>query len=126
MNWFEKDYPNYVPDHIIDPLVEQSRKNDQQILSSLGLQYDWENYDKRIGYNNAHDYLMPTLYPMPARNKINRVLDFGAGYGRQANLWAGNCETYVSIDAIECSYCLQSLYYSAMPLRVKELFGSPR
>lgn len=75
--------------------------------------FDFSRYEKRVGLNNAHDLLFPTLYPVPERNKINNVLDFGAGYGRQANLWARGGETiYVGLDAIPKSYCLQHVYYS--------------
>ena len=42
------------------------------------------------------------------------VLDFGAGFGRQANLWSQSEKDvlYVGMDAIPKSYCLQHIYYS--------------
>jgi SAM-dependent methyltransferase len=113
MNWYP-EFPNYFPEESIKRLIEQSLQTDEKILSKLGLTYDFANYyKKRIGLNNAHDFLIPSMYPVPERYKVKNVLDFGAGYGRQANLWSRDNENiYVGMDAIPTSYCLQHLYYS--------------
>lgn len=125
MNWFEKDYPDYLPETLTQPLVQKSLANDQKIFRDLGLQSDWVNYEKRIGLNNAHDSLFPQLYPVPdyAENRV--VLDFGAGYGRQANLWARENSVYIGMDAIVNSYCLQNLYYSSLGQPFTEYLDDP-
>ena len=87
MGWFREDYPDFIADERIASLVKASLANDEAILAKLGLTADLSAYEKRVGINNAHDYLLPNCLPVPARNRIRTVLDFGAGYGRQANLW---------------------------------------
>ncbi|MGL4598105.1 MAG: class I SAM-dependent methyltransferase [Bacteroidia bacterium] len=116
MNWFTSDYPDYMKTPEVLSLIEKSRKNDQRVLESFDLNYDFSNYDLRVGINNAHDFLLPQIYPVPERNRIHTVLDFGAGYGRQANLWTSerNDVCYIGMDAIVTSYCLQNLYYKSL------------
>jgi SAM-dependent methyltransferase len=128
MNWFNPHYANYLPESLTQPLVEKSKELDKKILAKYGLSYDFETkYDDRIGINNAHDYLFPNLYPSPARNQIKTVLDFGAGYGRVSNLWTQmNSEvTFVGMDAIPSSYCLQHLYYSAVNSDLNDYISDP-
>lgn len=112
MNWFGKEpYKNYINPDILNDLIKKSHETDEAILSKLGLTYDFNVYDGTVGLNNAHDFFIPQMYPVPERNKIKTVVDFGAGNGRQANLWSRNDRTFIGIDAIPSSYCLQNLYY---------------
>ena len=112
MNWFGKEpYGNYIASDKIQELVSKSRAKDSLILNKLGLNFDFSVYDTTVGINNAQDFLIPQLYPVPERNSIKTIVDCGAGYGRQANLWASPDKTYIGIDAIPNSYCLQNLYY---------------
>ncbi len=126
MNWFPKNYTNYLPLNLVSPLVEASREMDKKIITALNLQFDFTNYENRIGLNNAHDYIFPELYPVPERNKIRNILDFGAGFGRQANLWARNSTNiYLALDAIPKSYCLQHLYFSNIGRPFYDYINSP-
>ncbi len=127
MNWFASDYTNYIPENLINPLIEQSLENDKKILSKLGLTYDFGDfYKNRIGLNNAHDFLIPSIYPVPERYRIKNILDFGAGYGRQSNLWTMNKENiYVGMDAIPTSYCLQNIYYKNIGAPFYEYIDNP-
>jgi SAM-dependent methyltransferase len=127
MNWFASEYTNYLPANLINPLIEKSLSNDKAALSKLGLTYDFgDHYTKRIGLNNAHDFLIPAMYPVPERYKVKNVLDFGAGYGRQANLWSENAENiYIGMDAIPNSYCLQHIYYSNLGRPFYEYISNP-
>lgn len=113
MNWFQQSYPDYLPASLVSPLVHKSRDKDELILQRLGLDYNFSGYEDRVGINNAHDFIFPNLYPAPERYRIRNVLDFGAGYGRQANLWADKVKEgiFLGVDAIPNSYCLQHLYY---------------
>lgn len=114
-NWVSYyEHPDYFPDETMLQLVEISRRKDQAIFNKLSIKYDWSKYDKQIGRRNAQDYLLANFYPVPQRNKIYNILDFGAGYGRQANIWTQkrNDTIYVGMDAIPKSYCLQHLYYN--------------
>lgn len=127
MSWFRTDYPDYINDDRITKLVDASRANDERITRSLGLELDTSVYDKRVGLNNAHDHLLPQSYPVPERARIRTVLDFGAGYGRQANLWTTQDPDicYIGMDAIVNSYCLQHLYYNGLGVPFADYIDAP-
>ncbi|MBL0048722.1 MAG: methyltransferase domain-containing protein [Bacteroidetes bacterium] len=127
MNWFDKDFPDYTNSTEIEKLALKSFENEKQIFQNLGIPFTDQNYLKRVGVNNAHDFFIPQSYPRAARYKIKNVLDFGAGYGRQSNLWVGNRSEgmYVGVDAIESSYCLQNLYYHSISDKVNDYIDNP-
>lgn len=111
MKWFLPEYPDYIKTEQLHNLIDESRKNDQRILKEIGLDHDFSDYHLNVGLNNAHDFFIPQMYPVQERYKIKNVLDFGAGYGRQANLWSSvNDGIYLAMDAVPNSYCLQNLY----------------
>ncbi len=127
MNWFQMDYPDYLPSSLVLPLIDKSKDKDEIILQKLALDYDFSNYNKRVGINNAHDFIFPQMYPAPERNRIRNVIDFGAGYGRQANLWTDKVKEgiFLGIDAIPNSYCLQHLYYSKCGPALTDYIDAP-
>lgn len=124
---FMEKYTDYLPSALTQPLVDQSLENDKQILSKLSLNFDYKNYRQNIGINNAHDFILPNLYPVPERYRIRNVIDFGAGYGRQANLWTSNVQDgiFVGMDAIPNSYCLQNLYYQQLDKPLYDYIEDP-
>ena len=114
--------PEYFPSQFMTPLVDMSKAQDRRILEKAGVDYDFSSYEG-VGRNNAQDYLYQNMYPVPDRNAISRILDFGAGLGRQSNLWSQQQSRdliMVGMDAIELSYCLQNFYYSANDLPLYE------
>jgi SAM-dependent methyltransferase len=126
-NWLQYDQPNYFGEEFVHELVQESLGTDKHIFEKLGLAYNFSKYPKNIGSDNALDFKIPFLYPSPSRYSIKRVLDFGAGYGRQANLWSRPAEnyTYIAMDAIPKSYCLQHLYFSNLERPYKDYWDSP-
>lgn len=63
---------------------------------------------------NTLDYqLITQMAKQTYRPKIRRILDFGAGYGRQMNLFCQHpgVVEYMAIEAIEDSYVTQSVYF---------------
>lgn len=118
--------PDYYPSQQSAELVQLSKRFDQRTAEKLGISFDFTCYDP-IGRNNAQDYLITHMYPVPQRQQIRRVLDFGAGYGRQANLWSQLEEDlqYVAMDAIPQSYLLQYLYYSCLDHDLHEYMNDP-
>lgn len=128
MNWFRADFPDYFPSSLTSGLLRTSRENDQKIIGELALSYDFTNYDRRVGINNVHDFIFPNLYPVPERNTIKNVIDFGAGYGRQANLFTSKIEDciYTAVDAIPNSYCLQNLYFSHLNKPLYDYIDDPQ
>jgi hypothetical protein len=76
-------------------------------------------------YLNAHDFYFATTFsPTPVR-----VIDFGAGFGRNAFAFSELKDSvYCAIDAVEKSYCLQSLtlkYLYSEPHLLLEYTDSP-
>ena len=67
-----------------------------------------------VDHYNAEDYVFQNAYPVPRDKAVKRILDFGAGYGRQVNIWSQKAPdlVYCAIDAIENAYCCQNLYYA--------------
>ncbi len=114
INWLKEPSPNYLGEAISD-LCELSTENDKRIFKNLGIEVNWERYKNNIDYMNAHDFIFPNFYPHPERFKIKNVLDFGAGYGRQANLWTDKLKeyTFIGMDAVPKPYCMQNEYYKA-------------
>ena len=127
MNWFDKDYPDYTQSAEVEILAQKSLENEKKIFQKLGLPFSEENYLMRVGLHNAHDFFLPQSYPVASRYQIKNVLDFGAGYGRQSNLWQGNRNEgmYVAVDAIESSYCLQNLYYKSITDNLTDYIEDP-
>ncbi len=117
MNWLKTDKPVAIQSDIINPLIEKSELFDRNFFKQFDLKFDFDGYQNGIARNNGQDYVLANILNQLNLSDTNRVLDFGSGYGRQANLWNQmNDENYVhiSVDAIPKSYCLQHLYYSSM------------
>ncbi len=118
LQWFNwhlmQPKPDYFNEEQVRELVALCRVFDENISKAYNLELDFQNYDQYIGRNNAQDYILANLYPHPADNSVHKILDFGAGYGRQSNLWTQRHPDliYVGMDAIPNSYCLQHLYYA--------------
>jgi SAM-dependent methyltransferase len=102
----------------VTALADACEQESRRILAPL-LTGDYEF--RHVDEYNAVDFLLQILYPVPERMRPKRVLDFGAGYGRQMNLWSGVHDlSYVAVDAIELPYTLQSFYLSQFDLPVYE------
>ncbi|MEM7369280.1 MAG: class I SAM-dependent methyltransferase [Bacteroidota bacterium] len=130
--WFHwqisADRPSYFSPEKVSSLVDQSRAFDQALFDRLGLNFpEQQQYDRIIGSNNAQDYYLTHFYDVPERNQVKKVLDFGAGFGRQANLWSQKEEEllYIGMDAIPKSYCLQNLYYRSIDPNFREYVDQP-
>ena len=126
MKWFLPLYPDYFGAEHLQNLINESLENDKRIISELELDYDFSDYHLNIGLNNAHDFFIPHMYPVQERYEIKNVLDFGAGYGRQANLWSNISDgIYLAMDAIPNSYCLQNLYLKNLGKPVYDYVENP-
>lgn len=91
--------------------------------------------------NNFHDYFRKyDVYPISRYTaidykfqnitgaKLNNILDFGSGIGRQAFQWCSQeGVNFFSVDAIESFYLLQNKIYSLLfPERLSEYFYGPQ
>lgn len=114
INWLKEPCPNFLGEDYINDLVRDSETIDKKVFSKLELKIDWEVYKKNVAIRNAHDFIFPNLLLLSTNSKIKNILDFGAGYGRQANLWTSKTDqfTYVGMEAVPRSYCLQNIYYN--------------
>jgi SAM-dependent methyltransferase len=127
-NWIKAaKRPDYFDDETVAPLIQMSRNRDLPLLKRHSLAFDPVEYDEYIGRYNAQDYLFQNFYPTPRRYGIKRILDFGAGYGRQANIWSQKVDdlVYVGMDAVPLSYCLQHFYYSNLEVPFFEYVADP-
>lgn len=115
LNWmFNVEKSNFLSGEEFENLAQKSWQFDKEVFDFLDLKVDLSTYESGLGRYNAQDYYFANLTPSPLEGEDLRVLDFGAGFGRQANLWVKNNPnvTYVGMDAIPKSYCLQHFYYS--------------
>jgi SAM-dependent methyltransferase len=129
-NWqFDTPKPDFFDPARIQPLLQQSLEFDQALFQRLGLPFpEVETYKHSIARNNAQDFCFTHMYELPERCQVKKVLDFGAGYGRQFNLWSQHPDTdiFVGMDAIPKSYCLQQLYYEQTNRPVVEYVDDPK
>lgn len=125
--WLNQEQNSYLPESQTAPLVDVSISTDKNVFEQLGLPFDFPLYKKNIGLDNAIDFLFPFLYPSPDRYKIQNVLDFGAGFGRQANLYTKDDVNfnYIAMDAIPKSYCLQHTYFKTLDRGVVDYLDNP-
>lgn len=125
LNWFnwilEIKHPDYFNKKTILSLAKLSLRYDKKLLKKENLKFD-EKKLLAVGIYSAQDYLLQNFYPVPNKQKIDKILDFGAGYGRQANIWVQKNKNlmYVGMDAIPQSYCLQNLYYQNLQNKFQE------
>ena len=126
IRWFEwsRRYTHYLPTEQVEPLARLSETKNREIYNAIGGGgYAYQHVDEY----NATDYLFQNFYAVPKRMRVKRILDFGAGYGRQINLWSQLHPDviYVGMDAIELPYCLQHFYYSQFDLPLREYLETP-
>ncbi len=115
MNWLKVDKLDQFPKRLMKPLMEKAEAFDRKVVEEYNLSFDFEGYENGLARNNAQDYLLANFYSMNNEEEPKRVLDFGSGFGRQANLWnqmENEDYLHISMDAIPKSYCLQHFYYS--------------
>jgi SAM-dependent methyltransferase len=123
--WIRSPMPNYLPEEMMAPLMAESIERDREIFNLHNIPQNDGHFDS-YAILNAQDYLFTHLYPTPDRQSIKNVLDFGAGYGRHSNLFSRYVEslTYLAVDAIPLSYCLQNFSLQQMELPFYEYVGS--
>lgn len=122
--WIDRiAYHNFLKGRAFDTLKAQADKTDQQVFQALGLPP--EEFDTAaVGLYNAQDYHFQTIAQTPARQRPRRILDFGAGHGRQANLWfrqGSAVQSFTAVDAIPAPYLTQRMYYRALGLDLNDL-----
>ena len=129
LNWLiEQPNPTYFKGDYFEKLVDLVTERDMEILSKNNLKFNQTTYREKIAINSVMDYLFQNSYSMPSRFAYKRILDFGAGFGRQANLWTKlhNDIVFVGMDAITKSYCLQNFYYSSLGTQFFEYIDNPK
>lgn len=114
------DIPCYLPEELTKPLIQKSLENDLVVCKKTDIPLmELPIWRRRLGLNNAIDYIFPSMF----KKDIKNVLDFGAGYGRQANLWSDG--VYVGMDACLNSYCTQVVYYESLNKSMGDYISSP-
>ena len=83
---------------------------------------------EKLSRYNAQDQMLIHAYPVPERQQVKIMLDFGAGHGRLANLAFSETsdipkvETYIAVDAIPSTYFTQAYYFEGLGLKVWDYF----
>ncbi len=132
IEWMETalkaDRGGYIPASMRRPLLDMSRAFDQRIFSDLGRGIPDADYDKFIGQWNADDFIYANAYPVPDRQKVTTLLDFGAGYGRQLNLWHQHVPDlrYIAVDVIRKPYLCQCAYFQYFDLPCSDYVLDPK
>lgn len=98
-----------------EELIEKSHKFHQKILQLI---FESDQISEYVSsgtgdFVNSLDYQLITETTKDTRkDKIEKIMDFGAGYGREANLFTQHpdCKEYTIVEAIEDSYVVQSAY----------------
>jgi len=115
INWMlNVEKSNFIISDEFKSWSKLSKTLDDKVFHDINYEIDAERYFKGLGNYNAQDFYYANLIPYPNEDGQLKVLDFGAGFGRQSNLWTQikpDC-IYVGMDAIPKSYCLQHYYYS--------------
>jgi len=108
---------DYFDAEVIEPLIQESVTRDRACFSRLGVGVT-DAWLRQVGRYNAQDWLFQRAYPVPERQRIRVMLDFGAGHGRMANLgFAATREPlgkYIAVDAIPGTYLTQRAYLSTL------------
>ncbi len=121
--WQDVIKPDYFNKNQVEKLINKSKGFDKRLFDRHDLDFNLNFYEQHVARNNAQDFILSNFYPMLHARKGQRILDFGAGYGRQFNLWSQSDDenlVFVSMDAIPKSYCLQNLYYNNSDYKIHE------
>lgn len=106
-------------------LLERSAAFNDLVLKELfgEQQVPHQNLD----FYNMTDWVLQHAYPRPVDDRLERILDFGAGFGRQAALWltSGKPTVYVAMDAVELPYVAQAHYLSGSEFPLIEYLDEP-
>jgi SAM-dependent methyltransferase len=84
---------------------------------------DWVKGHDRLDFYNMTDRYLQGALNRPGE-RVERILDFGAGFGRQIATWDHQI-TYVAMDAIEVPYLLQRAYFLAGGVRLVDYMDDP-
>lgn len=105
------------------PLVARALEVDRAVCDRAGIEtrdIDLAN----IAWYNAQDHAFQRACPVPKRLMPRRILDLGAGHGRQAALLRDEILSgevvYTAVDVTPACYLVQHLYFSLMGLPVTE------
>jgi SAM-dependent methyltransferase len=112
--------PAFAPQ--IDALIERSSQAHEQLLAAAELEAPPGIHAAQDVYN-AQDFYYCTAFG----TGIKTILDYGAGYGRQAMLFSTTLEgaSYIAVDAVEQSYVLQQWVFRALGLDLLDYIDEP-
>ncbi|MEO0983322.1 MAG: class I SAM-dependent methyltransferase [Pseudomonadota bacterium] len=113
------NYPDFLEPDRVEALMKLSAERDQAVLAKTGGPA-FEDKVLNVGRYNAQDFLLQRAYPVRDDRRVRRLLDFGGGHGRMANLSSGAPESDVVsmtvVDGIPGPYLTQRAYYRALGL----------
>ena len=118
--------PSSLAAELVQPLMDVSIAKDRAIAERIGIDLPGAHV-RQVALSNAQDWIFSRCDMASPPPQALRVLDFGAGFGRQANLFSQipGPATYVAMDAIPYSYCLQNLYLGQLGPEFHEYVAQP-
>ncbi|WP_371223610.1 hypothetical protein [Roseovarius sp. 2305UL8-3] len=119
------NFADYLPEDQAGALAATSAEIDTKLFEAYGLPTNLPLIAK-LGRYNAQDHMLMRSYPVPERNRVRTLLDFGAGHARLANLGFNDPDetrritTYIAMEAIPSTYFTQLAYLKGLGLRIWE------
>ena len=107
-------------------LVNTSAELTYNVRKALGNKHDFliVKDNQPVDLYNAEDFMFQNPIQLPNRLQPRKILEIGAGYGRQINLWRKTKNlVFCSLEAVEAQYLAQNEYYSYVDeLKLNEYF----
>jgi SAM-dependent methyltransferase len=112
-------FEDYFDETLVSKLADISIERDLRCAERLDVSIP-DSWVRTIGRYNAQDYILQRFYPVPLRQQVETLLDFGAGHGRMSNLAFGapnsKVKRYIAVDAIPATYLTQRAYFFGLGL----------
>lgn len=127
-DWLRQiNHPDTFRPGLADTLTRISVEADEKVFAHYGLPKPAAALQNMARYN-AQDYIYQRAYPVPERNRLKVLLDFGAGHGRIANLSYNTpdpedrLQGYIAVEGIPSTYFTQHFYWTGLGLSVWDYF----
>ena len=108
------DYEKFLKiNYLIHKNIYENLFNEKYNTYTIGDFYNTQDYCFQNAINKNND-----------QNEIYKILDFGAGYGRNLNIYSKtkNNLVYVAVDAMPKQYLLQKKYFEQFNIKIFEYF----
>ncbi|MEL7343313.1 MAG: class I SAM-dependent methyltransferase [Pseudomonadota bacterium] len=121
IRWIDHfDYPCPIDSHRLQALEDEALARDTRAVRALGLSPGDMNLPAVARYSAQDFWFQREAVPLARGERLETVLDFGAGHGRQGTLWQGTGATMIGLDATAGPYLAQRAYARALGWNVAD------